>query len=163
MKNYYSFGNKSRLPMKRILLLAFVAFSFVAAKAQSSVTVAYGLDSLSNPLYGDIFLFDSQEKTPFYVIVDDKKPINCNKLKVKAFYRDSTNGKKDYDYWVYQGEFEFPITPNYTGYWIQLNAFVIGEYRVEVNGYLNGGYVKYFGARNFGVYSEDDFWSWGWW
>lgn len=85
MKNYYSFGNKSRLPMKRILLLAFVAFSFVAAKAQSSVTVAYGLDSLSNPLYGDIFLFDSQEKTPFYVIVDDKKPINCNKLKVKAF------------------------------------------------------------------------------
>lgn len=162
MKND-SFGYKTNLPMKKYLLLAFVAFTFIAAKAQSTVTVAYGLDSLKNPLYGDIFLFDADEKTPFYIIVDDTKPVQCNKLKVKAYYKDMAKGSADNGYWVFQGEFDFPITPNYYGYWIQLNAFSLGDYKMEVSGYMNGSYVKYFGSVAFTVYSEDDFWEWGWW
>lgn len=161
MKNF-SFGFKSTSPMKKILLLAFVVLSFGAIKAQT-VSVASGLDSLQNPIYGDVFLFDSEESTPFYIIVDDIKPITCNKMKVKAYFRDYTNGESKDDYWVYQGEFEFPITPDYYGYWMQMNAFTVGEYKVEVSGYLNGSYQRYFGSTEFTVYSEDDYWDYGWW
>jgi hypothetical protein len=157
MKNF-SFGFKSPLFMKKIILFAIFALAMVASKAQ--VTVAYALDSLDNPLYGDIYLMDDDESIPFYIIVDDTKPVTCNKFKVKAYFRDYTNGKKTDDYWIYQGEFEFPITPNFYGYWLQMNAFTVGEYKIEVNGYLNSNYMKYFGSTTFDVYSEDDFWDW---
>ena len=162
MKNF-SFGVKTPSTMKKILLLAFVAFSFVAARAQSYVSIASGLDSLDNAVYDDIYLFDGEEKTPFFIIIDDTKPVACNKMKVKAYFRDYTNGKSEDDYWVYQGEFEYTIDPNYYGYWLQMYAFTTGEYKMEVNGYLNGNYQKYFGTAEFSVFSEDDYWDWyGW-
>lgn len=161
MKNF-SFGFKSTLLMKKILLLAFVVLSFGAIKAQT-VSIASELDSMQNPIYGDVFLFDAVESTPFYIIVDDIKPVTCNKMKVKAYFRDYVNGSSDDDYWVYQGEFEYPITPDYYGYWMEMNAFSIGEYKVEVFGYLNNTYQRYFGSSEITVYSEDDYWDYGWW
>ncbi|KAB2913771.1 MAG: hypothetical protein F9K23_16135 [Bacteroidetes bacterium] len=148
--------------MKKILLLAFVVLSFGAIKAQT-VSIASELDSMQNPIYGDVFLFDAVESTPFYIIVDDIKPVTCNKMKVKAYFRDYVNGSSDDDYWVYQGEFEYPITPDYYGYWMEMNAFSIGEYKVEVFGYLNNTYQRYFGSSEITVYSEDDYWDYGWW
>ncbi len=161
MKNF-SFGFKSTSHMKKLFLLAFAIFSFAALRAQT-VTIASELDSFDNPIYGDVVLFDSEESVPFFIIVDDNKPINCNKFKVKAFFKDYVNGTSENEYWVYQGEFDFPITPQYYGYWMQMNAFTPGNYRMEVYGYMNGTYQKYYGSSDFWVYSEDEYWDFGWW
>lgn len=161
MKNF-SFGVYKTTPMKKLLVLAFVAFTFVAAKAQE-VTVAYALDEESNPLYGDIYILDGYKSTPFYVIVDDVSPINCNKMKVSAYYKDYASGEASKDYWVYQGTFDFPITPYYSGYWMEMTANVTGDYKVEVSGYMNGNYVKYFGVSEFTVLTEDEYWDYGGW
>lgn len=166
MKNF-RFGYKTTTRMKKLLVLILLAFSVSLVSAQTNsenkakVTVAYGLDSLKNPKYGDIFLIAGQ--APFYIVVNDVVPVSCNKMKVTAYFRDSTNGKSANNYWVKQGTFDFPITPYYYGYWMQMNAYTVGEYRIEVSGYLNGNYVKYFGSSTFYTYSEDDFWLWGIW
>ena len=152
--------------MKKIVFLLLFAVTALFASAQSNtskskVNIAYGLDSLNNPQYGDIFLFG--EETPFYIVVSDANPIVCNTLKVTAYFKDKINGKEENDYWVNQGTFDYEITPNYFGYWVKMNAHSVGDYKIEVSGYLNGSYQKYFGYSIFTVFSEDDFWSWGFW
>lgn len=161
MKNF-SFGVYKTTPMKKLLVLTVVVFAFVAVKAQE-VTIAYGLDEQDNPLYGDLYIPDGSKSTPFYIIVDDVAPINCNKMKVSAYYKDYVNGKLEQDYWVFQGTFDYPITPYYTGYWMEMTANLTGDYKVEVSGYMNGNYVKYFGVAEFTVLSEDEYYDYGWW
>lgn len=145
--------------MKKLFLLAFIALSFAAAKSQSSVSIGSAVDEEGNVTYDDIYFYE--EEVPFYIIVDDVKPISCNKMKVKAWMKDYTAGKSEEDYYVYQGEFEFPIETGYTGYWLEMFAYTPGDYKIEVNGYLNGSFYKYFGQTEFTVY---DGYDWGdWW
>jgi hypothetical protein len=144
--------------MKKLFLLAFIALSFVAAKSQSSVSVGSSVDEEGNVTFDEIYFFD--EEVPFYIIVDDTKPITCNKMKVKAWMKDYISGAKEDEYYVYQGEFEFPIDGGYTGYWLEMFAYTPGEYKLEVNGYLNGSFYKYFGAAEFSVLDgyDDEWW-----
>lgn len=150
----YSFGTLTSSHMKKIAVLSFFIAATFALAAQSStnnatIKIAYGLDSLNYPKYGDIYLMDGE--TDFYVVAEDVKPIQCNKLKVYAYYKDLVNGTKGNDYWVYQGAFDFSIVPYYKSYSLSLKAYKVGEYKVAVSGYMNNSYFKNFGSKTFTV------------
>lgn len=161
MKNF-SFEYTNLLPMKKYLLFTLVSLFFLYAKSQS-ISIASDLDSMQMPVYNDIFKFNEQKQTYFYIVVEDANPIQCNNFKVTAYFKDYTNGKPADSYWVPQGSFDFTITPNYYSYWMEMMAYNIGEYKIEVEGYLNKRYVKSYGYSEFTIYSEDDYWEyWGW-
>lgn len=140
--------------MKKFILLSFLALSVSLVSAQdegntATIKVAYGLDSLNYPQYGDVYLMDGE--SDFYIIAEDVAPIQCNKLKLYAYYKDLTNGLKANDYWVYQGVFDFTIVPYYKSYSLNLKAYKMGEYKMVVSGYTNDTYTKNFGVETFTI------------
>lgn len=151
----FSFGT-TLSTMKKITLLSFFIAVSVCGIAQSNnnatLKIAKSLNKLNYPQYGDIYLFGKE--TDFYVVAEDVVPIQCNKLVVYAYYKDYINGSKANDYWVFQGNFDFSITPHYKSYSLNLKAYKVGQYKVMVSGYTNGTYTKYFGIKTFRVKSS---------
>lgn len=153
---FFSFGTLTNKPMKKIILLSFfVAIGFVGIAQSNNATlkVAKGLNKLNYPQYGDIYLFGKE--TDFYVVAEDVTPIQCNKLVVYAYFKDYINGDKANSYWVYQGSFDFSITPLYKSYSLNLKAYKVGQYKVSVSGYRNGTFTKSFGSKMFSVKSTN--------
>lgn len=145
--------------MKKFLLLSFLAITFSTGFAQTgtsgaTVKIASRLDSLGYPVYGTIYKIDKQ--ADFYIIASDNKPIQCNMLRVYAYYKDFLNGSPENNYWVYQGKFDFNITPYYKSYSIFMNAHKIGKYKIAVSGYLNNTFLKDFGRVDFDVRNDLD-------
>lgn len=155
----FSFGNLSLTRMKKFILLSFLALSVSLVSAQgrsngATVKIASHIDSLNYTVYGNIYLLG--EETDFYVIANDVKPIQCNKLRVYTYFKDRANGKAENSYWVYQGSFDFEITPYYQSYSLNLKAYSTGDYKVAVSGYMNNAYLKDFGSTTFTVKNDND-------